>query len=100
MAANTAKAKKRKRTSFFATVIVLLLLLLAGLQLRQIRQQLDLARAEQSALSEQVAKQRQENKSIEAALERAEDPQYLQELARDQLGMVSPGQRDFYDVAH
>ncbi|MBQ9459786.1 MAG: septum formation initiator family protein [Oscillospiraceae bacterium] len=58
------------------------------------------ARAEQSALAESVARQEQENRSLEAALERAEDPEYLQELARDQLGMVTPGQKDFYDVSN
>jgi len=51
-------------------------------------------------MEETVARQRQENRSLEAALERAEDPEYLQELARDQLGMVTPGQKDFYDVSN
>ena len=37
---------------------------------------------------------------LEAALGKANDPEYLQELAREQLNMVSPGQRDFYDVSN
>lgn len=58
------------------------------------------AEAERDALEHQLSEQRLENASLQAALERAEDPEYLQELAREQLGMVSPGQKDFYDVSN
>ena len=76
------------------------MLIVVGIQLLRMREQLIAARAEHAALTEQVAKQEQENRALEAALERAEDPEYLQELARDELGMVSPGQKDFYDVSN
>ena len=93
-------AKSKKGASLFAAALVLVLLLLVGWQLMSMRDKLAAARSEQAALEESVARQTQENRSIEAALERAEDPEYLQELARDQLGMVSPGQKDFYDVSN
>ena len=93
-------AKPKKRTSLIAALVVLIMLILVGMQLLRIRDQLIAARAERDVLAEQVAKQEQENRALEAALERAEDPEYLQELARDQLGMVSPGQKDFYDVSN
>jgi len=92
--------KPRKRVGLFAVVLVLVLLLTMGYQLLRTRDQLAEARAEQSALAAQVAEQRQENASIEAAIDRANDVEYLQELARDQLGMVSPGQKDFYDISN
>ena len=92
--------KPRKRVGLFAVVLVLVLLLTMGYQLLRTRDQLAEARAEQSALAAQVAEQRQENASIEAAIDRANDLEYLQELARDQLGMVSPGQKDFYDISN
>lgn len=98
MAASTAKQKKR--ISLFAALVVLFLLWLALWKLVNIRDQLVEARSEQTALTERVARQEQENRSLEAALDRADDPEYLQELARDQLGMVSPGQKDFYDVSN
>ena len=93
-------AKPKKRTSLIAALVVLIMLILVGMQLLRMRDQLIAARAERDVLAEQVAKQEQENRALEAALERAEDPEYLQELARDQLGMVSPGQKDFYDVSN
>ena len=93
-------AKPKKRASLIAALVVLIMLILVGMQLLRIRDQLIDARAERDVLAGQVAQQEQENRALEAALERAEDPEYLQELARDQLGMVSPGQKDFYDVSN
>lgn len=93
-------AKRKKSTGALAVLFVLILLLAVGYQLMNIRAKLASAEAEQSVLAERVARQEQENRSLEAALERSEDPEYLQQLARDQLGMVSPGQKDFYDVSH
>ncbi len=93
-------AKPKRRTGLIAALVVLIMLIVVGLQLLRMREQLIQARAERDALAEQVALQEQENRTLEAALERAEDPEYLQELARDQLGMVSPGQKDFYDVSN
>ncbi len=93
-------AKPKRGTSVFAALVVLVLLFLAGFQLMTMRSRLAAAQEEQAALAAKVARQEQENRSLEAALERAEDPEYLQSLARDQLGMVSPGQKDFYDVSN
>ena len=93
-------AKPKKRTSLLAALLILVLLSLLGWQLLRMRDQLIDARTERDVLAERVAKQEQENRALEAALERAEDPEYLQELARDELGMVSPGQKDFYDVSN
>ena len=93
-------AKPKKNTGALAVLLVLALLLAVGYQLASIRAKLADAEAEASVLAERVARQKQENRSLEAALERSEDPEYLQQLARDRLGMVSPGQKDFYDVSH
>jgi cell division protein FtsB len=92
--------RSRKRVSLFAAALVLVLLFLAGYHLLGMRSRLAAARAEESALAERVARQEQENRTLEAALDRAEDPEYLQQLAREQLGMVTPGQKDFYDVSN
>ena len=93
-------AKPKKRMGLLAAVLILVLLFTVGYRLLRLQDQLDAARAEQSELALRLAEQKQENASLEAALERAEDPEYLQELAREQLGMVSPGQKDFYDVSN
>lgn len=93
-------AKSKKRGGMLVVLVVLAMLFAVGYQLANIRAKLASAETERSALAERVARQEQENRSLEAALDRAEDPEYLQQLARDRLGMVSPGQKDFYDVSH
>ena len=49
---------------------------------------------------QQLEQQQRENDSLSSALEKADDPEYLQELAREQLDMVSPGEKVFYDVSN
>lgn len=93
-------AKSKRKAGTLVVLLVLTLLLAVGYELMSIRAKLASAETERNILAERVARQEQENRSLEAALERAEDPEYLQQLARDQLGMVSPGQKDFYDVSH
>jgi len=98
MAENPAKPKRRG--GFLAALVICVLLVVVGFQLMSLRDRIAAAEAERSALAAQVAQQEQENRSLEAALQRADDPAYLQELARKQLGMVSPGQKDFYDISN
>ena len=93
-------AKQKRGTSIFATILVLVMLFAVGFELLHMHEKLAAARSEQALLSRQVSLQRQENRSLEAALSRADDPEFLQQLAREQLGMVSPGEKDFYDVSH
>ena len=57
------------------------------------------AERKQLALQEQADALMQENGELADALERTDDPEYLQELARA-AGFVSPGQKDFYDISN
>ncbi|MBE7005254.1 MAG: septum formation initiator family protein [Ruminococcaceae bacterium] len=97
--AHAVAAKAKKQTGIFALALVLLMIFVVGMRLMGMREKLASAQAEREMLTERVAKARQENRSLEAALDRAEDPEYLQQLAREKLGMVSPGEKDFYDVS-
>ena len=80
-------------------LLLLALLLLIGAHLLNLRQEISRAEAEKQTLSAQLEQQQRENDSLSSALEKADDPEYLQELAREQLDMVSPGEKVFYDVS-
>ena len=83
------QAKKgKKRTSFLTMLVIAILIALVGVQLIHLRSQSDLDTA------------KQENDALSSALEKADDPEFLQELARDQLGYVTPGEKTFYDVSN
>lgn len=98
---NKAAAKKPRAGSLWGAKLVILALLAAvGVQLFSISTRNQAAAAERAALQQQQLALAQENEALRVALERADDPEYLQQLAREEYGMVSPGQRDFYDISN
>lgn len=90
----------RRRTSLLTMLAILVLLVLVGAELLHTRSQIAAAQSEQQALQEQLDAAKQENDALASALEKADDPEFLQELARDQLGYVTPGEKSFYDVSN
>ena len=93
-------ARKRQGSGMLPRLLLVVLLLLIGVHLLNLRQEISRAEAEKQALSAQLEQQQRENDSLSSALKKADDPEYLQELAREQLDMVSPGERVFYDVSN
>lgn len=102
MAQRSKAAGKNARASSLwgAKLVILALLAAVGVQLATISARNQSAEAERAALQKQQLALAQENEALRAALERADDPEYLQQLAREEYGMVSPGQRDFYDISN
>ena len=93
-------ARKKQGGGTLPKLLLLALLLLIGAHLLNLRQEISRAEAEKQTLSAQLEQQQRENDSLSSALEKADDPEYLQELAREQLDMVSPGEKVFYDVSN
>ena len=93
----TEQAKKSKKRTSFLTMLVIALV---GVQLIHLRSQIDDARSQLTALQSDLDAAKQENDALASALEKADDPEFLQELARDQLGYVTPGEKTFYDVSN
>ena len=95
------QAKKgKKRTSFLTMLVIAILIVLVGVQLIHLRSQIDDARSQLTALQSDLDTAKQENDALASALEKADDPEFLQELARVQLGYVTPGEKTFYDVSN
>ena len=92
-------SKAKLRTSALTLVVIGVLLFIVTSALFRMQKQIEAAQAEQASLEQQLSVQKQENASLEAALDKADDLEYLQELARSELGYVTPGEKDFYDVS-
>jgi cell division protein FtsB len=89
----TSQARLTARAAVLA-VVALILLTLAVAPLRAlIDQRSDLAKLEQQA--GQLAER---NARLEARIDRFTDPTYLEQLARQCLGMVRPGETSFVMV--
>jgi len=93
-------AKQKRKRKLLLPFILLLLFSIAGVQLLRLQEKIETAEAEKAALEQQLSEQQQENDALSSALDKANDTEYLEELARDQLGYVTPGEKDFYDVSN
>ena len=96
-----AQVKKgRRHTSFLTVLVIAILIALVGVQLIHLRTQIESAQNQLTALKSDLDSAKQANDALASALEKADDPEVLQELARDQLGYVTPGEKSFYDVSN
>lgn len=87
----------RQRLTFHGTLLiaaVAILLVMAAAPLRQAYEQRQALAQEKTRLQAL----RSENKSLEQRLARLNDPEYQEKLAREQLGLVRPGETSYVVV--
>ena len=53
--------------------------------------------AQKAVLERQTARQRQENEALAAAIADKDNPERINDVARERLGYVAPGEIIFYD---
>ena len=61
-----------------------------------VRQKIAIAKAEVETLTEQVAQQTQSNTELSNAIENRDNPNFLEDIAREKLDLASPHDRVFY----
>ena len=94
--ARSKKAKKRTSTALLLVLIALAVFI--GIELIQVNQRLGEAKVQEASLTRQMQQQEQENEALRSDLAKKVDPDFIKELARDQLGLAEEGERIFYDV--
>lgn len=94
MARKPSKQKMR-RGGKFAVVLLVALTLVMGYMLRQMNAQLELARAEQAHYAQRLAALQETNDQLANDIANSDDPELIEEIARNDLGMVSPGEKVF-----
>lgn len=102
MAGRKAPAKKKEhaKASFFTKLLILVLLGALSWQLVHLHNQVGQARDEKAQLAAQVDTKQQENAALSKDIKNGGSQDQMEEIARDQLGMVSPGEKVFYDVSN
>ena len=99
--AKAAKQKKqRTRSSLLTKLLVLLLVGSIGWQLFHLQAQVRAAEAEKDALAAQVQAKQQENDALSADIAQGSTQEKMEEMAREELGLVYPGERVFYDTSN
>ncbi len=95
-----ARRKQTRKGGFFTALLVVLLLALLTTHLLRQQGKIRDAEQQQAALAAQIEQTQQDIAELESALEKKGDEEYLQELARSELGMVAPGEKVFHDVSN
>lgn len=88
---------KFKRMGMLTKILLTILLVAAVTTVLNLRTQVKTLQEQETALEEQVARQRQENEALSAAIQDSDDPSRVEDVARDRLGLVKPGEIVFYD---
>ena len=89
MAKATKQPKRRSRGGILPKVLIVVV------QLRSLHLQVQEAEAQRDALAQQVQDQQQENDALAADIAEGATDEKMQEIARDELGLVSPNERVF-----
>lgn len=99
--AHTAKKPRQHTRMSLPTKILLLVLLLGvGWQLYSLQEQVAHAQETREQLAQQVEAKQRENDSLSADIAEGNSTEKMEEIARNELGLVTPGEYVFYDVSN
>ena len=90
--------RKQKSMGLLTGIILLALLFGVGVHLYQLQPQLQAAREQEAALTQQLQALQDENEELADAIANSDDPELIQEIARTELGMVTRDEKVFYDI--
>lgn len=94
------KGRQQIRLGPFGKLLLLALIAALGWQLYHLQGQVEDAEAQKAQLTAQVGTQQQSNDKLQKAIDGGGTQEQMEEIARDELGLVAPGDRVFYDVSN
>jgi len=98
--AGSGKKQKRARAGLLTKLAVLVLLVALGWKLWDLRQQVRAAQEEKEYYTAQVSQQQQINDALERDITEGVTQEKMEEIAREELGLVTPGEYVFYDTSN
>ncbi len=84
--------RRTKKAGLVTKLVVLALLIGLSVTLLDMRSQLQKAQSQKTALEHQVQAQAQINADLRDAVQNKDDPQRQEDIARNALGLVKPGE--------
>ncbi len=98
------KAKKHTAgfglTGILVKLVVIALVIYAAVTLYHLHGQIQVATAQQVDLAAQVQVLQDRNQALRADIAASDKQEKLEEVARDELGMVKNGEKVFYDTSY
>ena len=86
----------KKRAGLLGKILLIVVLAYMIFLLIGVRQKIAIAKAEVETLTEQVAQQTQSNTELSNAIENRDNPNFLEDIAREKLDLASPHDRVSY----
>ena len=94
------RKQERRRTGLMTKLLILVVLAAIGYQLYGLRAQVEKAQAEKERYAAQVEALRQENETLTADIAEGATQEKMEQIARDELGLVTPGEYVFYNTSN
>ena len=91
---------KFKKAGIITKIVIAALLGYAVVSLVTVRSKTAALNAQTQQLQQQVTDMTQSNAELEYKIEHSEDADTIEEIARDKLGLVKPGEKIFYDMSN
>lgn len=92
-----AKPAPKRRSASRLTVLILLVLVAAlTIQIVRMNGQIQAALAEEVLVCQRLEELQKANQQLQDDLDHSTDPTLIENIARDQLGMVCPGEKVFH----
>jgi cell division protein FtsL len=91
---------KLKRSSIITRIVILSLIVYAGISLVSLKSKVAEARAAQAELQAQVSEISQANAELEYDIKHSGDQETIEDIARNKLGLVMPGEKIFFDISN
>ncbi len=91
-----ASALKFKRAGILTILVIAVLIVWGAISYAKVRSDIRAARAENAALEQQLADKETENAAMSYAIENSDDPDVIEDIARDKLGYVLSDEQVFY----
>lgn len=86
------------KTGLLTKVLILVMLIAVAVSLLELNARVEKAQAAKEDLEQQVAAQTQINADLTDAIEHSDDLDRITDVAREKLGLVSPGEIVFYSL--
>lgn len=88
------------KSSLLVKLVILILVVYATVTLVRLRSQINEKDAEAAGLTSSIASAQQENDRLQSSIDALDTNDGLEQVARDQLGMVNEGEIVFEDVGN
>lgn len=86
------KRNQNRFSMFLVTLVVVMIMLVVAVKSVELRQKIDVLAAREERLNEQIAAEQERAEEIEEFRKRVQTKAYVEEVAKDKLGLVYEGE--------